>query len=140
MKNIWRIDLIIILVSVFVLLGIIGYIGPLVVAPLDVEEILFSFGNVSSFLIDDNEDFSSPDEYFFEDGLKLDLGKGVYYLKVDKEQVSEVNRLEVKSELELEFIRTEKGWDVVNVGGFRLNVEVYNKSELIKNKLVEIRG
>ena len=48
MSNVWKIDLIVILVSVFILIGIVGYARPLVIAPFDEYEsmdgeVLFEF-------------------------------------------------------------------------------------------------
>ena len=35
MKNVYKIDLVLIIVSVVVLIGLVGYVRPLVIAPLD---------------------------------------------------------------------------------------------------------
>ena len=56
METIYKIDLVLIVVSLVVLIGVVGYVNPLVVAPLDdyetsETEILFSIEKADVLLI-----------------------------------------------------------------------------------------
>ncbi len=138
-KHIWKIDLVIILVSVFVLMGLVGYARPLVIAPFDEYEslegeVLFEFEGADVLLIDDNVEFSSPEKYVVDNGLILELDPGVYYWKVGGVVGSEVRTLTVKSVVELELVEMEEGFGVVNAGNVRLNVDVYDGEELVERK------
>ncbi len=142
-KHIWKIDLLIVLVSVFVLMGLVGYARPLVIAPIDNYEsldgeVLFEFKGVEVLLIDDNIDFTTPDEYEVAQGVSLSLEPGVYYWKVSGVLGSEVRTLTINSRVELQLVETEDGYGVVNAGNVRLNVDVYDGDELIEKKKLEI--
>ena len=142
-KHIWKIDLVVVLVSVFVLMGIVGYAQPLVIAPFDDFEssdgdVLFEFERADVLLIDDNMDFTTPDEYSVEDGLRVELEPGVYYWKVSGVLGSEVRTLTINSRVELKLVETDEGMAVVNAGNVRLNVDVYDGDELIEKKKLGI--
>lgn len=154
MDKIWKIDLAVVLVSVFVLMGLIGYARPLVIAPLDDYEsldgdILFEIerapldgllrqtGRANVLLIDDNMDFTTPDEYQIADGLRIELESGVYYWKVSGGLGSEIRTLTIKSRVELALVESEDGFGVVNVGNVRLNVDVYDGDELVEKVKLE---
>ena len=140
MDRIYKIDMVLIIVSVFVLIGIVGYMRPMVIAPLDdyqtsESEVLFSIDNAEVLLIDDNIDFSTPEEYYVKDGLKLSLVPGEYYWKAVGVVSSEIRTLTINSEVDLEFRKIiGDGFDVVNVGNVKLNVDVYDGDELIEKK------
>ena len=107
MDRIYKIDLVIIVVSLAVLIFLVGYARPLVIAPLDDyetldTEILFLIEKAESLLIDDNLDFTTPEEYFVEDGIKIDLHPGTYYWKAVGVLNSEIRTLTIKSEVSLE--------------------------------------
>lgn len=143
MKNIWKIDLAVILISVFVLIVLVGYARPLVIAPMDEYEtqennILFSFERANILFIDDNDNFTTPDEYFVKDGLELILEPGVYYWKVKGIEVSEVRKLTINSKVELKLIETKDGFGVVNAGNVGLNVDVYDEDELVDKIKLEV--
>ena len=136
MKNIYKIDLVLVLVSITVLMGVVGYVNPLVVAPLDdyetsETEILFSIDKADVLLIDDNFDFTTPDEYSLENGLKINLKPGKYYWKVVGILESEVRTLMINSEIDLRLEFDGEGYSVVNDGNVRLNVDVYDGMELV---------
>jgi len=131
-----KIDLIVVLISVFILMGVVGYARPLVIAPIDEyvsvdREVLFEFERVDVLLVDDNMDFTTPDEYVVRDGLELELEPGVYYWKVKGVSVSEIRKLTVNSRVELGLVESEEGIAVVNIGNVVLNVDVYDGEELI---------
>jgi len=138
MDKIYKIDLAIIVGSLIVLMAVVGYVQPRVIAPLDDyetldSEILFSIEKAESLLIDDNLDFSTPDEYLVEEGMKIDLQPGIYYWKAVGVLDSEIRTLTVKSEVSLELREIEgDGFGVVNAGNVRLNVDIYNGTELVE--------
>jgi hypothetical protein len=143
-KHIWKIDLIVILVSVFVLMGLVGYARPLVIAPLDgyessSDKILFEFDRADVLLIDDNMDFTTPKEYGVSEEKIVRLDPGVYYWKVKGVLGSEVRTFTVNSRVELELVETEDGVAVVNAGNVRLNVDVYDGEELVERKKLSLR-
>lgn len=142
-KHVWKIDLVIVLVSVFILMGLVGYARPLVIAPLDNYEsmdgdVLFEFEGADSLLIDDNMDFSSPDEYKVGEGLSLELEPGIYYWKVSGVFGSEVRTLTINSKVELMLVEVGDGWGVVNAGNVRLNVDVFDGDELVEKRKLDV--
>jgi hypothetical protein len=142
-KHILKIDLIVILVSVFVLMGIVGYARPLIIAPFDEYEsmdgeVLFEFARADILLIDDNEDFTTPDEYRIVDGERVELEPGIYYWRVSGVLGSEVRKLTINSRVELELVERGEGMAVVNAGNVRLNVDVYDGEELIEKKKLDV--
>ena len=142
-KGIWKIDLAIVLISVFVLLGVVGYSRPLVIAPIDGltssdSEILFEFERADVLLIDDNKEFSSPEEYDVSGSEKIILDGGVYYWKVRGFLGSEVRKLTIESRVELMLVERDEGVVVVNMGNVGLNVDVYDDGEFVERKSVGI--
>ena len=141
--SVWKIDLVIVGISLIVLLWSVGYARPLVVAPLDNYEsvdgdILFEFERADVLLIDDNMDFSTPEEYRVVDGERIELEPGVYYWKVIGVLKSEIRKLTIQSRVELKLVEREGNMTVVNVGNVRLNVDVYDGEELIGRKRLDI--
>jgi len=137
--NIVKIDVVVVALSLVILMGLIGYARPLVIAPMDDFEssdgnILFSFERADILLIDDNVDFTTPDKYQIVDGEKIRLEPGIYYWKVRGVLKSEVRKLTIKSRVELKLVETKDGMAVVNSGNVRLNVDVYDGEKLIENK------
>ena len=137
LKTIYKIDLAVIVGSLIVLMALVGYMQPMVIAPLDdyastETEVLFSIEKAESLLIDDNFDFTSPEEYAVGDRLKINLKPGTYYWKAVGVVDSEVRTLTIRSEVNLELREIEgNGYGVVNAGNVRLNVEVYNGTQLV---------
>jgi hypothetical protein len=143
MKNVVKIDVIVVVVSLVVLMGLVGYARPLVIAPIDDFEssdgnILFSFERADALLVDDNLDFTTPDEYRVVDGEKIKLEPGVYYWKVSGVLGSEIRKLTIKSRVELELVEIDEGMAVVNSGNVRLNVDVYDGDELVEKRKLEV--
>jgi hypothetical protein len=135
MDNIIKFDLALIGVSLVALVFAVGYVSPLVIAPLDEYEsdgdVLFVIEKADVLLIDDNVDFSSPDEYGVEDGLEISLEPGEYYWKAVGALPSEVRSLTIKSVVSLELVAVDGGFGVVNSGNVGLNVDVYDGGELV---------
>jgi len=139
MDKIYMVDLVIVLVSVFVLMGVVGYARPLVIAPLDDyegsgDEVLFLIEKADYLLIDDNVDFTTPERYEVEEGMKINLVPGEYYWKAVGVLGSEVRTLKINSEVSLELREIDGEYGVVNVGNVRLNVDVYDGEELVEKR------
>lgn len=145
MRNIHKIDLVVIVGSLTVLMFLIGYVNPLVVAPLDEfetseREVLFVIDKADVLLIDDNLDFTTPDEYRVKDGLKINLGPGKYYWKVIGILNSDIKTLTINSVVDLKLVEIEEGFGVVNSGNVRLDVDVYNGTELVDKVKLGVGG
>jgi hypothetical protein len=138
MKNVYKIDMILVTVSIIVLIGLVGYARPLVIAPLDdynsAGDVLFSIEKADYLLIDDNVDFTTPDRYEIKDGLKIELVPGKYYWKAVGVLDGEVRTLTINSVVDLELKKIDGGYGVVNGGNVRLNVDVYNGTKLVERK------
>lgn len=145
MDNVYKIDMVLVIVSLVLLMGIVGYARPLVIAPLDDYEttetdILFSIEKADVLLIDDNLDFTTPDEYSLKDGLEINLKPGKYYWKAVGVMDSEVRTLTINSEINLVLTADGEGYSVINAGNVGLNVDVYNGTELINSMKVGVGG
>lgn len=142
-KNIHKIDLVVIVGSLTVLIFLVGYVNPLIIAPIDEYEtsegdILFIIDKADVLLVDDNPDFTTPDEYKIEDGLKIDLEPGKYYWRVVGVLGSEIRTLTITSVVSLELKNVDGGYGVVNSGNVRLNVDVYNGTKLVDKVKLEV--
>ena len=68
--------------------------------------------------------------------MKINLKPGKYYWKAVGILKSDIRTLIIKSEINLKLKKIGDGYGVVNAGNVRLNIEVYNGTELIdKTKL-----
>jgi len=136
MKSVYKIDVVLVIVSLVVLIGLVGYARPLVIAPLDdyesSGEVLFLIEKADYLLVDDNIDFTTPDRYEISDGLGIDLVPGEYYWKAVGVFGSEVRTLTINSVVSLELREVDGGFGVVNAGNIRLNVDVYNGTRLVE--------
>ena len=143
-NNLLKIDLVLIIGSLATLVFLVGYVNPLVIAPLDNYEtserdILFSIEKAENLIIDDNIDFTTPDEYKIKDGLKIRLEPGKYYWKVTGILNSNVKILTIKSEVNLELRKIDdENYGVVNAGNVQLNVDIYNGTEMIDNVRLKV--
>jgi hypothetical protein len=141
-RNVLAIDAIMVFGSLFVIAGLVGYTQPLVIGPIDDLEtsdtnVLFEFEKAEVIFIDDNLQFTSPDEIFVEENLVLNLRPGVYYWKVKGIGESKVRQLTIISEVDLKVKSSADGdkYELVNAGNVVLNVDVYqrgNKSEKVQ--------
>ena len=142
-KIMLKIDLFLIIGSLVVLIFLVGYVSPLVISPLDNYEssegnILFLIEKADKLVIDDNSEFTSPDEYNVEDGLKIDLEPGQYYWKAVGVLGSKVRSLTVESLVNLELRKVDgESYEVINSGNTRLNVDVYDGAELVDKVKLE---
>lgn len=130
-KHVLVIDLILVIGSLSLLAGFIGYSTPLVIAPLDGYEttsssVLFKFEKADSILLDDNIEFSSPEIIIAEDNLVINLKPGVYYWKTNGLFFSEVRKITILSEIALKIKSFNKSYEIVNAGNTFLNVDIYD--------------
>ena len=125
------------------MLFLIGYVRPLVIAPLDnyssnESEVLFLIDNADKILIDDNIGFTTPEEYVIEEGKRINLAPGEYYWKAVGVGDSGIRTLRIVSEINLQMKKRGEHYVVVNSGNVRLNIEVYNGSKLIEQRKLSV--
>ena len=135
------IDLVLISFSVIALLLFFNNITPMAIAPLNNAEVvtstvLFEIKNANYILIDDNEDFDSPEKIFIEDYLEVSLTPGTYYWKISGDNINEVRKITVLSTVDLTLRKSknssEDSFEVINSGTEKLNVDVYDKDIFIE--------
>jgi hypothetical protein len=138
MDKVYKIDLIMIIISLLVLITVVVYSRPLIIAPINDYEsteksVLFFIEKADKLLIDDNVEFTTPDEYFMKDGLRIDLEPGKYYWRAVGALQSEIRTLKINSVVSLKLRETEEeGFEVINIGNVELIVEVYNGTKLVE--------
>lgn len=108
-------------------------ISPLNNEVLDSNKVLFEIKGASFILLDDNEEFSSPEKIYLEDYLEIRLEPGVYYWKIVDDKTNEIRKLTILSVVDLSIQRSseEDSFEVVNGGTEDLNVGVYEGEFLI---------
>ena len=98
------------------------------------QSVLFSFDYGNILMIDDNLNFSNPREFNVEDNLQITLEPGVYYWMVvgEGDKKSEIREFTIQSRIELKLRKSEssEGYEVVNAGNTKLNVDVYEGGQL----------
>lgn len=112
--------------------------GPILNSPEDnaiiSQAVLFSFDYGNVLLIDDNIEFSHPQELNVKENVQISLEPGVYYwmVKGENEKKSEIREFTVQSRIELKLRKSQTGlgYEVVNAGNTKLNVEVYQGGQL----------
>ena len=144
-KHMIAIDFVLIVGTLLLIAGFVGYARPLIIAPVDglvttETAVLFSFEKADLILIDDNLAFTSPTEIYVKDNLIINLKPGVYYWKVVGISESMVRELTIESEVDLKLKESENGeeYEVVNSGNTRLNVDVYHGGVLSGNVVLDV--
>lgn len=142
-KHIQKIDLVLIVGTFMLLMFLVGYSTPLIIAPLDEFEttnssVLFSIERAEFILVDDNIEFTSPETFNVQDGLVINLKPGVYYWKAESVLKSEIRKLTINSEVDLKLRKLEQGYEITNAGNTKLDVEVYNGTSLIDKVKLDI--
>lgn len=138
-KIIHGVDYVLILASVFVVLWIIGFSNPQVIAPSNNYEtfnrtVLFTIENGEKLLVSQDINFTEAKEYELNKNLSLNLKPGIYFWKVIGIRESEIRTFTIKDSVILNVVKSEDGYDIVNAGSVNLNVEVYNnRSEFLEN-------
>jgi len=144
-RKILIIDLILVVGSLALIAGMVGYATPLVIAPIDDltttdTSVLFSFERGEIVLIDDNLEFTSPQEIHVEDNIVINLKPGIYYWKVQGALLSEVRKLTIQSEIDLKLKKSdvEGVYEVVNSGNEVLNVDIFQQGEFTGNIILDV--
>lgn len=145
-KHLIAIDLILVVGSLFVIAGLVGYSRPLVIFPIDNLEttnssVLFTFENGEKILIDDNLEFSSPLIIEVKENIVVTLKPGIYYWKIDNGVgVSQIRKLTIESEIDLRLKKSGIGedYEVVNAGNTLLEVDIYEGEELADSVVLGI--
>jgi len=132
------IDLLVIVGSLIVLMFLVGYAKPMIISPSDEKEtfetsVLFEFSKADRILIDDNLEFTSPEEIYAEDSLVISLKPGTYYWKVIGTRESEIRKLTILSNVELKLRKKGEKYEVVNAGNVELDVKIYDDDVLVGN-------
>jgi len=143
-KTIRKIDIALIAAALIAISITINYAVPYVISPIDntnvtINSVLFSFNKSDSVIIDDNPEFSSPEEIHAEDGLAINLKPGIYYLKVREIAMSEIRKLTVLSEINLKLRSAGEAYEVINAGNVGLNVDIY-ENESYKGTIALKKG
>jgi hypothetical protein len=143
MKLIYKIDLVIVFLTLIGIVFIFGYVSPMVISPLDgysstQTSVVFSIENADNLLIDDNIDFTSPDSYLIKDGLEISLKPGKYFWKVDGLFSSDIRTLNIDSEVNFILEELGQGYNVVNIGNVDLNVKSYDSRGLVSDSVVVV--
>jgi len=140
---IYVLDVVILLGSFFVILGMIGYTRPLAIAPEDGFEsestsVLFTFAKAEKILLDDNQEFTSPREIYAENDLIISLEPGTYYWKVVGVDESEVRELTILSYVDLQLRDSGENYEVVNAGNVALDVDIFDQGTLVGNVILDV--
>lgn len=141
--KIYKIDIAVIGVSLLVIAIAIGYVSPMIISPPDDlvssnGSVLFSFEKADYILIDDNQEFSSPEKIYVGDNLVLNLNPGTYYWEIVGVLRSEIRKLTINSRVDLKFEENADGFDVVNAGNTRLLVDIYNGTNIIGKTVLDV--
>jgi len=137
------IDFVVVALSLIIVVGLVGYGTPLVISPQDdlettSTEVLFEFSKADKILLDDNLEFSSPEEIYAENNLIVNLKPGTYYWKVIGIDESEIRELTIKSKVDLRLQKSADGkYEVVNAGNVGLDVEIFNKGDFVGRVILE---
>ncbi|MSS74272.1 hypothetical protein EXS72_01390 [Candidatus Pacearchaeota archaeon] len=128
-KHILIIDAVLIIGSLLLVAGFVGYTQPFVIAPLgDSLPLLFSFPAGNSILIDTNLSFNSSQLYLAGETFSLDSGK--YYWKVVANSVSDIRVVTLESPATFKLaISDDDSLIVINGGSEKLSVTTYNLGE-----------
>lgn len=106
------------------------------------QAVLFSFDYGNILLIDDNIEFSHPQEFKVQENVQITLNPGVYYWMVqgEGERRSEIREFTVQSRIELKLRKSEsgEGYEVVNVGNTKLKVDVYQGGQLTGKMILDV--
>jgi len=144
MNTVYKIDLAVIVVTIFSLIFAVGYISPMIISPINNlktsdSNIMFSIEKADYILIDDNLDFTTPEKYPLAEGTKINLEPGKYFWKAVGVFDSEIRTLTIESEVDLQLRKiSDESYSVYNAGNVNLNIEVYNGTSLIETKKLPV--
>ncbi len=141
-REIYLMDIIVVVGTLIVLLGVIRYAQPLINAPLDnfttaETIILFELERGTILLVDDTPDFTSPERIPITDKLLISLKPGVYYWKVDGILDSPIRKLIVVSTVDLRLRAAGEKYEVINIGTVSANVTFYENETILTSRVIE---
>jgi hypothetical protein len=135
-RRIILIDAVLIIGSLLVIAGIVGYTQAFAVAPLeDIDSVIFVLNNVEYLFIDDNLDFLSPELINLNEDVLVSLPSGHYYFKIIGER-NEIRELTFEFDIDILFDLSDNEIKVINYGSKNLDVSVYNHGTFEESKLV----
>lgn len=143
-KHIIAIDFLLVVGTLFGIVMMFGYASPLAISPIEDyvssdNSVLFSFEKANKILIDDNLEFSSPQEIYVEDNLVINLEPGVYYWKPQGVLSGVIRKLTITSEVALKLKKGEgEQYKIVNAGNTLLNVDIYENENLTGSVVLDI--
>ena len=132
-KYIFIIDAVILVGTLLSLFFVFSYSKPILLSPDLKQNELFRFSNCFGdcwILVDDNPLFDSPEKYYLERGLKINLGEGVYYWKTEGIfENHESIKLTTLTEVNLIALKEGNDYLIVNSEDEQLAVEIFNENE-----------
>jgi hypothetical protein len=136
-------DFFVIVCTLVVIIGLIGYTKPMMIAPSDKfttanTSVLFAFEKSNLIYIDDTPEFTSPDKIYVKDNLTINLKPGKYYWKIEGVTQSEIREFTINSNVGLTLRKSDDKYEVVNSGNSRLNVDIYDKGTLVGNIILDV--
>jgi hypothetical protein len=136
------IDALCLVVTIAVIVGFFVFFQPKLYSPIQglttTGAVLFSFSNGDYILIDDNAQFTSPQRYEVQDDLIITLNPGNYYWKVVGAVSSEIRQLTIQSIVDLRLRESKDGYDLVNGGNTKLDVDIYENGTLTGKAVLDI--
>jgi hypothetical protein len=142
---IYLVDMFVIIGSLFFVVFAIGFVQPLVIFPVDNLEttdsyVLFSIDKAESILIDKDIEFTNPEVFSARDNLKINLEPGEYYWKAVSSLgvETEIRKLTIVSRIDLRLKEINEGYEIVNAGNTRLNVDVYEDENKIDSFKLDV--
>ncbi len=142
-KLIYLIDGILLLGTIGIILFSLFYLKPSLTSPEDkfttTGAVLFNFEKGDKLYIDDNSKFTSPEIFVVSKDMLINLNPGTYYWKVEGILPSEIRQFTITSYVELRIRETRdgRGYELVNGGNERLNVDVYEGGSLTGSFILE---
>ncbi len=138
MKIIFIVDSILVFLCLSSILLFFGNITGGVIFPMHSldsfsSEVLFEIGDVDFFILDKNEDFSSPEKIYLKEDLEFNLEEGIYYMKIVYEEFEEIFKLTILFPLNLSVTNSDEGFKIVNLGKTSLDVSLYENDSFLES-------
>jgi hypothetical protein len=141
-KYVYAIDAVCLVVTLGIIISSLIFLRPNLYSPpsglTTTGAVLFSFSNGDYILIDDNLQFSSPQRYEVRDDLLITLNPGSYYWKVVGALSSEIRQLTVQSVVDLRLRESSDGYELVNGGNTKLDVDIYENGTLTGRAVLDV--
>jgi len=147
-KKLFATDLILLFGSILIIFGVFGYHNGLIwqqkvsLSPDNGYQtkntfVLFEFEGAKTILIDDNSQFSSPEQFEVKNNFVINLKPGVYYWKIEGE--NEIRQFTIESAVSLKLRDKGEGkYEIINAGNENLDVGVYEYGKLKDNVVLNV--